>query len=416
MADLGVDFLLVGGGIASGAAAKELREHESGASILLVGREADPPYDRPPLSKSYLTGGSSRQDAYMQPEAWYREQDIDLRTKTSVMGVDLEQQTAKLQSKETVAYGKALVATGAMVNILRVDGAQLEGIHYLRAFGNADAIGDDTSEGDHIVLVGGSYIACECAASLTAQGRRCTMVMMEDRPLQTTLGEQFGTWAQDLLSGKGVELVTGAEVEAFLGSDGADEGRVQAVRTADGREISCDAVIVGSGVKPDIMVARKAGLDVDDGIVCDAQLRTSDPNVWAAGDVCRYPSPHHGGDHVRIEHWDLAFQQGRTAARNMLGGSEAFEEVPYFWSDLADWASLECVGAPRDWDRTVRRGDADQFTVFYLRDGALAGAATTGRSEDLGPARRLLADKVSLDDAKVQALGDPGADLSQLAD
>ena len=406
MADREVDFLLVGGGVASAQCAAELRKRGAEGSILLVGREPDPPYDRPPLSKEYLRGEHGREGAHVHDPAWYEDNEVELLTGKSVMSLDPEGRVAKLQDKQEVAFDKALIATGATVNILRVDGAQLDGIHYLRAFGNSDAIRESTADAEHVVLIGGSYIGAEVAASLTELGRRCTIVMLEDVTLSRTFGEDAGRYFHDLLESKGVEIFGGEELEAFVGED-----RVRAVRTKAGREIECDAAVVGAGVKPDTMLAVRAGLEVDGGIVCDSGLETSAAGIFAAGDCARWDSDRHGPG-LRVEHWDVAFQQGRHAARGMLGDKQPYEVVPYFFSDLSDWASLEYVGHATDWDEVVFRGDreAGEFSAWYLSDGVVDAALSVGRSEDLQEARRLIEAATKLDDPS--ALGDLDTDLS----
>jgi 3-phenylpropionate/trans-cinnamate dioxygenase ferredoxin reductase subunit len=296
-----------------------------------------------------------------------------------------------------------------MVNILRVEGAENEGIHYLRAFGNADAIRADAERADHVVLIGGSYIGTEVAASLTARGTRCSIVAMEEAPLARTFGEDAGRWFGELLRSKGIEFHGGEELEAFEG-----DGRVRAVVTKSGLAVECDAVVVGAGVRPDTMLAQRAGLDVDDGIVCDSKLQASAEGIYAAGDCCSYDSVVHGR-RLRIEHWDVAMQQGIHAARNRLGEQRDYDVVPYFFSDLADWAGLEYVGPAKDWDEEVWRGDPDagEFSVWYLKDGRVAGALSVDRSEDLAEARRLLAGGVDVSASKAQ-IADPAADLSEL--
>jgi len=381
-----VDFLLVGGGMASAHCAAELRRRGAEGSILLAGRELEPPYERPPLTKEYLRGEAERTDAYVHEPAWYEENDIELLTGVNVMGLDAGERTAKLQTKEEVRFSKALVATGANVNILRVDGAGLEGIHYLRAFGNSDAIRAEASEAERVVLIGGSYIGCEVAASLTAQGIDCTIVMMEEVALSRTFGEEAGRWFHELLESKGVEILGGEELELFEG-----DGRVGAVVTKSGRSVAGDLVVVGAGVTPDVMLARRAGLEVDDGIVCDEKLETSVEGIFAAGDVCSWQSTIHGR-RLRVEHWDVALQQGRHAARGMMGEGAPYAEVPYFFSDLADWAGLEYVGPAQEWDEIVWRGDRDEaaFSCWYLQGGRVVAALSVGRSEDLVHARRLM--------------------------
>jgi 3-phenylpropionate/trans-cinnamate dioxygenase ferredoxin reductase subunit len=404
-----VDFLLVGGGMAAAHCAAELRGRGAEGSILLAGREPEPPYERPPLSKEYLRGDADREDAYVNPSGWYGENEVELLTGINVMSIDPAARTAKLQGGEEVGFGQALLATGAMVNILRVEGVENEGIHYLRAFGNSDAIRADAEAAEHVVLIGGSYIGTEVAASLTAKGVSCTIVMLEDVALSRVFGERAGRWFQAKLEEHGVELLGGEELAAFEG-----DGRVRAVLTAGGRSIECDTVVVGAGVRPDAMLAQRAGLAVEDGIVCDSKLQSSAAGIYAAGDCCSYDSVVHGR-RIRVEHWDVAMQQGMHVARNMLGEQRDYDVVPYFFSDLADWASLEYVGPAAEWEEEVWRGDPDagEFAVFYLQDDRVAGALSVGRPEDLAEARRLLADRVDVS-ATRDVLADADSDLASV--
>jgi 3-phenylpropionate/trans-cinnamate dioxygenase ferredoxin reductase subunit len=411
MADREVDFLLIGGGLAAACCASELRKRGADGSILLAGREPEPPYERPPLSKEYLRGANfTREDAYVHPVDWYKDNQVELLTGSNVMSLDAAARTAILQGGEEVAFGRALLATGAIVNILRVEGAENEGIHYLRAFGNSDAIRADAEAAEHVVLVGGSYIGSEVAASLRAKGVDCTMLMMEDVALSRTFGEDAGRWFQERLEANGVTVHGGEELEAFEG-----DGRVKAVVTKSGLALECDTVIVGAGVRADTTLAERAGLEVDNGIVCDSKLRSSAEGIYAAGDCCSYDSVVHGR-RLRVEHWDVAMQQGMHAARNLLGEEADYDVVPYFFSDLADWASLEYVGPAQDWDREVWRGDSKgeaNWSLWYLKDGRVAGCLSVGRSEDLAEARRMLADGVDVS-AAVERIADPDADLASI--
>ncbi len=314
---MSVEYLLIGGGMAAGTCAAELRKQGADGEIMLVGREPEPPYERPPLSKEYLRGEAKREDAHVNPADWYEKNGVELRTKTNVMSLDTEARTAKLQGGDEVEFENALIATGANVNILRVEGAELEGIHYLRAFGNSDAIREDAAKAERVVLIGGSYIGCEVAASLTAKGTDCAIVMMEDVALSRTFGEDAGRWFQERMESKGVEFHPGETLEAFEG-----DGDLSAVVTQSGKTVEGDFAVVGAGVKPDVMLAQKAGLEVADeapgGIVCDQTLQTSVEGIYAAGDVCNYDSVIHGR-RLRVEHWDVAMQQGMHAARCMAG-------------------------------------------------------------------------------------------------
>ncbi len=409
MADRSVDYLLVGGGLAAASCARWLREEGADGSILLVGREFDPPYNRPPLSKGYLRGEEAKEDALYRPQDWWAEHDVELLTRTSVMKLDSAERVASLSTKDTVKFGKALVATGANVRRLRADGDELDGIHYLRAFGNAEAIRADAVAAERVVLIGCGYIGCEVAASLTAAyGVKCSIVMQEEVALDRQFGPEAGAFFQGVLTDHGIELHGGDELARFEGAD----GRVSKVVTASGLELDCDCVVIGAGVAPDVMLARSAGLELGEsgGIRCSSGLESSVPGIFAAGDNCEYESVLQGR-RLRLEHWDVAANQGRTAALNMIGRGVDHDVVPYFFSDLADWVSLEYVG-PGSGEPVVRGSlDDGEFTMFWVDDGHVTSALAVGRSEDLEHARRFIVDGAARDPA---ALADLGTDLAQL--
>ncbi len=412
MAERQVDHLIVGGGVAAASCAETLRAEGADGSILVVGREPEPPYRRPPLSKGYLRGEEGRDRLLIKPEGWWEQQDVELLTRTSVMKLDPSERTARLSTKEDVSFGSALLATGANVRRLRVEGADLEGIHYLRALGNSDAIRADADEAERVVLVGGSYIACEVAATLAARGARCALVMQEEVTLERSLGADVGGFFQRVLEDHGVEVVCGDELARLEG----DGERVRRVVTAGGRELPCDAVVIGAGVMPDVMLARQAKLELGEtgGILCSSELETSAAEVFAAGDAAEFASPLHG-ERVRIEHWDVAREQGATAARNMLGRAEEHVAVPYFWADLADWVSLEYVsaGGAASGEPVVRGSlDGGAFSAFWLAgDGRLAGALAVGRPGEIEEARRMIAERLR---PEPSALSDPDSDLASL--
>jgi len=392
MTELAVDVLLIGGGIACASAAEELREQGFAGSILIVTREMDAPYHRPPLTKGYLQGREDRPATLIHPEEWYTEHDIEVRTRTPVMDLDTTAKTAKL-GREQLGFGQALLATGGGIRRLQVEGGMRDGIHYVRALGNADKLRNELAEAERVVIVGGSYIATEVAASMVLLGKSVTLVMQEALPLERNFGPVAGRFAHDLLTSHGVELLAEADVVQFDGAGEDDDARVTAVVTADGRRAEADLVVVGVGANPDVMLARKAKLDLGEsgGVLCDATLRTSNESVWAAGDMCEYDSVVHGR-RLRIEHEEVAAAQGRHAARAMLGSDEPYREIPYFWSDLADWATLEYVGGGGTWDQEIVRGDpaSGAFSVFYAQDGRVVGALAVDRGEDLDVARELI--------------------------
>ncbi len=398
-----IDHLLIGGGVASATCAQALRKAGAEGSILLVGREPDPPYHRPPATKEYLRGEEEKSAAFVKPAEWYEEQGIELRTRTMVRGLDLEARTASLMGGDEIEFGTALVATGANVRRLRADGDDLEGLHYVRALGNADAIRSDAEEAERAVVVGGSYIGCEVAASLTTMGKHVTVLMQEEQPMERGFGADVGRWVRRLLEGRGIEFVHADGLAAFRGED----ERVSAVVTEAGVEIPGELVVLGTGVTPDLTLARSAGLELgESGIRCSARLETSAPGVYAAGDVCEYDSPVHGRM-LRVEHEDHAMQQGRTVAANMAGEEREHRVVPYFWTDLADWGSLESVGPAAGWDREIVRGslEDDEWCVLYLAGERLVAATVSGRGEDLAAAGRVIG-----------AGGALGGDLERLAD
>ncbi|HEY1689044.1 MAG TPA: FAD-dependent oxidoreductase [Solirubrobacteraceae bacterium] len=408
-----VEHLLIGGGLASAKCARTLREEGAKGRVLIVGREPDPPYNRPNCSKGFLRGLEQREESYVDERGFYEEQQIELKLRTSVTKLDLSAKTAKLSNGDEVAFEKALLATGANVRRLNVDGCQLEEIHYLRTLGNSEAIRKSVADAEQIVIVGGSYIGCEVAASLTAMGHKVTVVMQEQVTLERGFGQEAGRFVQDLLESHGV---------TFHGQDGLDrfegDSRVRRVITEKGLQLAADTVVIGAGVSPDVQLAKAAGLELgpSGGLACDSQLRTSSPDIFAAGDICEYDSKVHR-ERLRIEHWDVAFNHGETAAKNMLGGAVDHEVVPYFFSVLADWAELEYVGPTREWDEELLRGSTEEakFTRWYLKDSRVKAALTVGRGDDLEHAGRLIASHTQLDDSAKAALADPDSDLGSLS-
>ncbi|HYB22345.1 MAG TPA: FAD-dependent oxidoreductase [Solirubrobacteraceae bacterium] len=413
MATRKVDYLLIGGGLAAANCARWLREEGAEGEVLLIGREPDPPYNRPDCSKGYLRGEETREEPLFRPNAWWQEQDIELLTRTSVTALDTAARTVTLSNKQEIEFGKALLATGANVRRLNVPGCELEQIHYLRTLGNADAIREGAADAEEVVLIGGSYIACEVAASLSKLGKNCTLLMQEQATLERGFGRHAGRFFQELLEAHGVRVHGEDELERF---DGA--GRVAKVISKSGLELAADLVVVGAGVTPDVSLAQRAGLQLGEhgGVRCSSRLQSSAPGIYAAGDICEYDSVVHGGAPMRIEHWDVAFNHGKTAALNMLDRDLAHDVVPYFFSVLGDWGELEYVGPAREWDEEILRGSFTDgtFTNWYLQDGVVKAALTFGHPDDLDIARRLIVERWVLDERERALLGDPDADLAAL--
>ncbi len=409
MPDRSVDYLVIGGGLAGASCAIKLREEGADGSILIVGREPDPPYNRPPLSKGYLRGEESHEETLVKPKNWWTDNGVEILTRTSAMKLDVGERTVRLSTKEEVGFDKALLATGANVHRLRAKGGELEGIHYLRAHANSDAIRSDAEDAEHVVMIGGSYIGTEVAASLTALGKSCTILMQEAVTLERQFGSEVGGFFQGVLEEHGIEIVGSDELDRFEGSN----GRVERVVTKGGHELPCECVVVGAGVMPDVMLARGAGLELGErgGIVCNSRLETSSPGVLAAGDIAEYESVVHDGAPLRIEHWDVARLQGQTAALNMLGRDVPHEAIPYFFSDLADWSSMEYVG-PGSGDPVIRGSiDRGEFAAFYVDGGRVTAALSVDRSDDLEHARRFIRERTAV---TPEQLGDEGTDLAAL--
>jgi len=411
MAERAVKYLLIGGGMASANCARHLREQGADGQILLVGRELDPPYNRPPLSKQYVRGEEKMDDIVFRPQSWYDENQVELLTKTSVTSIDPGARKATLSNKDVVSFDKALLATGANVNILHVDGAELDGIHYLRTVRNSDALREELETAARVALVGGSYIGTELSASFTSLGKQCELVMLEEVTFERFYGPEVGRYFQDVLTENGVKVHASQELERFEG----DGKRVSKLVTKSGKEIECDFVVIGAGVHPEIRLAEQAGLETGKGVITDKFLETSAPGIFAAGDIAEYDSVVHGR-RLRIEHWDVAFNQGNTAALNMLGKQQPHDVVPYFWSDLADWSSMEYVGPASDWDDVVWRGRPEdgKFAAWYVKDGRVAAALAVGRSDDLAVAQRLIVAGTDVSGHR-RLIEDPDADISGLA-
>jgi 3-phenylpropionate/trans-cinnamate dioxygenase ferredoxin reductase component len=404
-----VDFLIIGGGVAGGYAARTLREEGADGSVLLVGREPDPPYFRPALSKEYLAGKKPREEEYVNSPGEWEEIDVEVLTRTSVMKLDAGDRRATLSNRDEVHFDKALLATGANVRRLHADGGDLDGLHYLRAFKNADEILEDAGESERVVLIGGSFIACEVAATLTALGHDCSLVMQEEVTFERQFGPEIGRYFQDVMEEHGIDVNGGDELERWEGED----GRVSKVITKGGLELDGRCCVVGAGVMPEVHLVKAAGFEIGErgGVRCSDRLETSVPGVYAAGDIAEWDFSLAGGP-ARIEHWDVAFNQGKTAAANMLGKDQPHEEIPYFWSDLSDWTGLEYVGVGGGDDRVVRGSiDEGKFTAFSLDGGRVISAVTVGRSDDLQHARRMISGRATPDPS---ALADEGTDLAEL--
>jgi 3-phenylpropionate/trans-cinnamate dioxygenase ferredoxin reductase subunit len=400
-------FIIVGGGLAGAKAAETLREEGFDGRLLLFGDEPLPPYERPPMSKTYLRGESPFDDAAVHDADYYKEHEIELHTSTVVASIDPEASQVQLAAGARIGYERLLLATGASPRHPIVPGVELEGFHLLRTAADSDAIRAAITSGAPIVVLGAGWIGCEVAASARQLGADVTMLDLASVPLERVLGPEVGAVYRDLHQSKGVALRLGLGIDAIKGA-----GRVEEVRLTDGSVIPAAAVVAGIGVLPRTELAAAAGLNIDNGVLTDAQLATSAPGVYAAGDVASAWHPRYGAP-IRLEHWSAALNQGPAAARNMLGITMPYEKVPYFYSDQYD-LSMEYRGWAQSFDQVVLRGDPSggEFVSFWLRDGVVAAAMNANVWDQTEAIEALLAARRPVD---LAALADPGTDLASLA-
>ena len=356
-------FVIVGAGMAGAKAAETLREEGFDGRVVLVGGERVRPYERPPLSKSYLMGQSPFEDAHVHSEGFYDERGIELVTGTTATALDLGDHSVALDDGRTLTYDRLLLATGAVPRRLPIDGIDLEGVHTLRTVGDSDALRAAFERGGALAVIGAGWIVCEVAAAARGKGLDVTLIESAEQPLEGVLGPQLGAFFAGVHREEGVRVLTSARVEAIEGGE-----RVEAVRLAGGERVECGTVVIGVGVDPDTRLAEAAGLEVDHGVLADERLRTSDPDVFAAGDVANALRPRYGR-RVSVEHWANALEQGPAAARSMLGGGEPFDELPYFFTDQYD-VGIEYVGLHAPSDRLELRGSPEErrLQAFWVGD------------------------------------------------
>jgi NADPH-dependent 2,4-dienoyl-CoA reductase/sulfur reductase-like enzyme len=362
-------FVIVGGALAGAKAAETLRAEGFTGDIVLFGDEPELPYERPPLSKDYLLGKAPREAAYVHPAEWYAEHAIDLRTGVSVAAIERAAHTVIFEGG-TQGYDKLLLTTGASPRRLDIPGEALDGVRYLRKLPDSDALREAFTAGRRIVIIGSGWIGLETAAAASIAGCAVTVIEPQPTPLYYAIGPELGAVFAALHEAHGVTFRFG-ETAAELHGDAA--GRLGSVLTSSGTVLPADVAVVAVGAGPNDELARGAGLEISNGVVADAALRTSDPDIYAAGDVACSFLPLLG-THVRVEHWSNALHGGPAAARSMLGQEVEYNRVPYFYTDQYD-LGMECSGlpAPGSYDQVVYRGDRSslEFIAFWLKDGHL---------------------------------------------
>jgi 3-phenylpropionate/trans-cinnamate dioxygenase ferredoxin reductase subunit len=365
-------YVIAGASLAGAKAAQTLREEGFDGPLMLIGEEAERPYERPPLSKDYLLGKAERETIYVHPPSWYTEHDVDLRLSARVTGVDPAAHDVILDDGSRVGYAKLLLATGSSARRLPVAGAEADSVLYLRRVADSDQIKAAFQAASRVVVIGAGWIGLETAAAARAAGVEVTVLEAAELPLLRVLGREVAEVFAGLHRDHGVDLRFGVKVAEITES----RGRADGVRLADGSRIGADAIIVGVGITPNSQLAEAAGLEVGNGIVTDARLRSSDPDIYAAGDVANAYHPL-VGKHIRVEHWANALNQPQAAARAMLGQDAVYDRVPYFFTDQYD-LGMEYAGyvEPGGYDQVVFRGDVAgrEFIAFWLARGrVLAG-------------------------------------------
>lgn len=403
-------FVIVGAGLAGAKAAEALREKGFDGRITLLGTEAHRPYERPPLSKEHLLGNASEEKIFVHPQTWYAEHDVDLRLETTVTALDRQAHEVVTATGERIAYDRLLLATGSSPRRLAVPGADLEGVLYLRTLDDNARIKQSLVSGAQVVIVGGGWIGLETASAARAAGAQVTILEMAELPLLRVLGPTIAAVFADLHRDHGVDLRTSVGVSSLRAGG---SGAVGAVVLDDGSEIEADTVIVGVGITPNVGLAAESGLDVDDGVAVDEHLRTSDPDVFAAGDVANAYHPVLGR-RLRVEHWANALNQPAVAADAMTGGDLVYDRLPYFFSDQYD-LGMEYVGyvAPGDDDDVVVRGGlaAREFIAFWLKDGRVLAGMNVNVWDVTDQVKALIGSAARVD---ADRLADPDVSLEEL--
>jgi 3-phenylpropionate/trans-cinnamate dioxygenase ferredoxin reductase subunit len=415
MASHSPTFAIVGASLAGAKAAEALRFQGFDGRILLIGEETLLPYERPPLSKEYLQGSANRDAVFVQEPEWYPGQDIEVRLNTAASAIDRDGHELLLSDGDRVSYDKLLLTTGASPRRLLVPGADADRVLYLRRLEDSDTIRHALQANTRVAIIGGGWIGLEVAAAARIAGAEVTLLEHASLPLLRVLGPEVARVFADLHREHSVDFRFGAQVEEIL----SERGNVTGVLLADGSRVDADVVVVGIGVDPNTRLAAEAGLEVSDGIVVDASLRTADPDIYAAGDVARAFHPLLG-QHIRVEHWANARNQPATAALAMLGDNSAvYDQLPYFFTDQYDvntgGIGMEYIGyvEPDGYDRVIFRGDTStrEFIAFWLKNNRVLAGMNVNIWDVVEPIQRLIRSNADIDTAR---LADPDVPLEEI--
>jgi 3-phenylpropionate/trans-cinnamate dioxygenase ferredoxin reductase subunit len=400
-------FAIVGASLAGGSAAATLRQEGFDGSVILIGAEPYPPYERPPLSKEYLRGEFSFEQALVQPVGFYDDNSIETHFGVRARRVNAAEKVVELEGGERLSYDKLLIATGGRNRRFPIPGLDLEGIYDLRTVDDCDRIRAEASPGRKAVVGGMGFIGSEVAASLRQLSVDVIVIDRNKAPLRRVLGEEVGRVIEGIHNDHGATLIFEDTVAAFEG----EGGRVERVKTERGRLIECDFVVVGVGIEPVTELLAGTDVEIDNGIVVDEFCRTGVEGIYAAGDVANHYHPVFER-RIRVEHWQNALNQGPAAARSMLSKGEPYDEVPWFWSDQYDF-NLQYAGFHTEWDELVVRGSMEErnFVAFYRKDGRVLAAVAGNRGRDLRRSMALIKAQHPVDATKLR---DPDVDLRAL--
>jgi len=407
-------FVIVGAGLAGAKAAEGLREAGFDGRILLIGEEVERPYERPPLSKGYLLGSEPREKAYVHDAEWYPSNDVELKLGVRASDLDPAAHTVLLDGHAPVRYDKLLLATGSRPRLLQVPGADLAGVRYLRTLPDADALVKAVPGAGQVVVIGAGWIGLETAAAARTHGADVTVVEQDSAPLRRVLGDEVAQVFAGLHRARGVDFRFGVGVREFRGSG----GRLGSVVLTDGTELPADVAVVGIGIQPATELAVTAGLAVDNGIAVDAGLRTSDPDIYACGDVASVEHPVIGR-RIRVEHWSNALNGGKAAALALLGRPLTYDRVPYFFTDQYD-LGMEYAGfvPAGGYDSVVFRGDPEggEFVAFWLSGGRVLAGMNVNVWDVQDQIQALVRAGYAGKAVDVARLADPAVPLGDLAD
>ena len=400
--------VIAGAGHAAGQVVASLRQYEYDGQIVLVGDEPYLPYQRPPLSKKYLSGELLAERLYVKPESFYDDPAITLQLDSRIDAIDRDAKCLKLERGDVVDYDKLVIATGSRARRLPVEGTDLKGVHYLRSIADVDGIRDNMDAGKKIVIIGAGYIGLEVAAVAQLAGLHVTVIEMADRVMSRVVSPEISDFYQIEHTNQGVRFRLSTRISSLKGKK-----RVKCVITSEEEEIPADLVVIGVGILPNTELASGADLDVDNGIVVDDHCRTSDPDIFAVGDCTSHPNAIYNR-RLRLESVHNAVEQAKTAAANLCGQDTTYNQVPWFWSDQYD-LKLQIAGLSEGYDDVVIRGNPAErsFSCLYLRERRLIAADAINAPRDFVQSKKLIADRVEISKEK---LADTATPLKDAAD